>query len=194
MSEDVILDVTEEFIRSSETNLNLALQVERAMPYVRQHLVGVALDAVEKCFPRAEWGIERSVMDVMAKGANLVLRRKVWTVNHSAADIWLWTEKPSWKSVEIGLYFTGPFSQEVQLIKEKVVPLTSTGFNFDDSEDEQPGVRKFLDAELRDWSSERFLIRLLEDEDGPDRIATEISSELNSIDEFVQSSELISLF
>lgn len=192
MSEDVIRDVTADFIQSNKTNLELALNVEKAMPHVRQHLVGVALDAVEKKFSRTEWRIERSAtQELMDKNANLVLSRYAWTTNQSAAAIWLWSPQKNWMSVQIGLYFTGQFSQEVQLIEQRVVlPLKSSGFKFEDTEDE-PGVYKFLDAELRDWSSERFLIRLLED-GGLGRIASEISFELNKIDEFVKSSELIS--
>ena len=185
MTEDVILDVTADFVRSSKTNLKLALQVERAMPYVREHLVRAALEAVEECFPRTEWSIDRSAtQDVMAKGASLVLRRTAWRTNQSAAAIWLGTKQSCWKDVWIGLYFAGQSSQKVQLIEQTVAPLTRSGFTFEASEDE-PGVWKSLDAELRDWSGERFLTRLLED--GPGRIASEISAELKEIDEFVES-------
>ena len=195
MCEDVILNVTVDFIRRSKTNLELALNVERAMPHVRQHLVRIALDAVVEKFrqPESEWTIEPlATQYVMEKGAGLVLRRNVWTKNQSAAAIWLWTRKSCWMDVSVGLYFAGQSSQKIQRIKQTVKPLLVSGFTFDVSDENEPGVYKYLDAELRDWSGERFLIRLLED--GPDRIATEISSELNSIDEFVQSSELISLF
>lgn len=182
MTEDVILDVTADFIRSSESNLKLALQVERAMPQVKEHLVRAALEAVEECFPRTEWSIDRSAtQDVMAKRASLVLRRKAWRTYQSDAAIWLGTDQPCWRAVWIGLYFAG---QKVQLIEQTVAPLTRSGFAFQASEDE-PGVWKSLDAELRDWSGERFLTRLLEE--GPGRIASEISSELKEIDEFVGS-------
>ena len=185
MTEDVILDVTADFIRSSKTNLNLALQVERAMPHVREHLVRTALEAVEECFPRAEWSVDRpATQDVMAKGASLALRRKTWRANQGDAAIYLGTDQPCWKDVWIGLYFAGQSSQKVQLIEQTVAPLTISGFTFQVSEDE-PGVWKSLDAELRDWSGERFLTRILED--GPAGIASEISSELREIEEFVGS-------
>ena len=86
MCEDVILDVTADFIRGSKTNLKLALQVERAMPFVREHFVKATLHAVEERFPRTEWTIDRSgVQDVMAKGASLALRHEGWTTNHGDA-------------------------------------------------------------------------------------------------------------
>ncbi len=185
MTEDVILDVTAEFIRSSKTNLKLALQVERAMPHVREHLIKAALEAIEECFPRTEWTIDRSKMqDAMAKRASLMLRREGWTTNQSDAAIWLGTSQPCWRDVWIGLYFDGRSSRKVRHIEQTVAPLTNRGFWFEVS-DGQPGVWKSLDAELRDWSGERFLTRLLED--GPGRIASEISAELKIIDEFVGS-------
>lgn len=185
MTEEVILDVTADFIRSSATNLKLALQVERAMPHVRKHLVSVALEAVEECFPRTEWTMDRSAMqDVVAKKASLVLRRKGWITNQDDAAIWLGTNQPYWKEVWIGLYFRGQSSQRLQPIERTVAPLTNRGFCFEASED-QPGVWKHLDGELRDWSDGQFLTRILDD--GPNRIASEISAELNKIDEFVRS-------
>ena len=185
MTEDVILDVTADFIRSSKTNLKLALQVERAMPYVREHLVRAALEALEECFPRTEWTIDRSAtQDVMAKEASLVFRREGWIANQGDAAIWLGTNQPCWKDVWIGLYFAGQSSQKVRPIEQTVTPLTNRRFKFEASAD-QPGVWKHLDGELRDWSGERFLTRILES--GPGRIASEISAELKEIDKFVRS-------
>ena len=185
MTEDVILDVTAYFIRSSKTNLKLALQVERAMPHVREHLVRAALEAVEECFPLSEWSIDRpATQDVMAKEASLVLRREGWIANQGDAAIWLGTNYLGWTDVWIGLYFAGQSSQMLQPIEQTVAPLTNSGFRFDASED-QPSVWKHLDGELRDWSGERFLTRVLKD--GPGRIASEISDELKRIDKFVGS-------
>ena len=185
MTEDVILDVTADFIRSSESNLKLALQVERAMPSVREHFVRAALKAVEECFPRPEWIIDRSKMqNVMTRGATLVLRHGAWTTNQNDPAIRLGTSYPSWRDVWIGLYFAGQSSQEVRSIEQTVAPLTDGGFKFESSEN-GPGAWRHLDGELRDWSGERFLTRILED--GPGRIASEISSELKKIDDFVGS-------
>ena len=185
MTEDVILDVTADFIRSSNTNLRLALQVERAMPSVREHFVRVALEAVEECFPLPEWTIDRpATQNVMAKGASLVLRREAWTANESDPAIWLGTNYPCWTDVWIGLYFAGQSSQRLQPIEQTVAPLTDSGFKFEASE-VQPGVWKHLDGELRDWSDERFLTSIVED--GPGRIASAISDELEKIDKFVGS-------
>ena len=185
MTEDVILDVTADFIRSSKTNLKLALQVERAMPYVREHLVRAALEAVEECHPRAEWTIDRSAtQDVMARKASLVLRRKAWTAYEDEASIWLSSDQPGWKRVWIGLYFTKRSSRKVQPVEQTMAPLAESEYTVDASED-APGAYKYLDGELRDWSGERFLTRILEE--GPGRFASEISTELKKIDEFVGS-------
>lgn len=185
MTEDVILDVTADFIRSSNTNLKLALQVERAMPSVREHFVRAALEAVEECFPRPEWTIDRSALqDVMAKGAKLWLTSEVWTTYQDEAAIWLGSDQPSWKRVWIGLYFTGGSLRKVQPVEQTMAPLVKSGYSVEASADE-PGVYKYLDGELRDWSGERFLTRSLKD--GPGGIASEISAEMMKIDEFIRS-------
>ena len=185
MTEDVILDVTADFVRSSKTNLKLALQVERAMPQVRENLVRTALEAVEESFPRTEWSIDRSAMqDVMAKGARMALSRNAWITNQGGPAIWLGTNYARWTDVWIGLYFAGQSSQKLQPIEQKVAPLTHNGFSFEASDDE-PGVWKSLDGELRDWSGERFLTRSLKD--GPGGIASDISAELKDLDKFVRS-------
>ena len=182
MTEDIILDVTADFIRSSESNLKLALQVERAMPSVREHFVRAMLEAVEEGFPRPEWTVDRSeTQDVVARRASLVLRREGWITRQGDAAIWLGTNQAYWKDVWVGLYFDG---QKVQLTEQTVAPLTDSGFAFQASKDE-PGVWKYLAGELKDWSGERFLTILLEE--GPGRIASEISSELKMLDEFVGS-------
>ena len=186
MTKDITLDVTADFVRSSQTNLKLALQVERAMPYVREHFVRAALEAVEERLPRSEWHIDRSEMqDVMAKHAELLFRSKAWKTKQSEASIRLGTDKPGWKNVWIGLYFTGRLSQRVRKDEQMVAPLINNSFTFEDLED-RSGVYKRLDGELRDWSGEQFLTRMIP-EDGPGRIAIEISAELKEIDAFVRS-------
>ncbi len=185
MADDVILDVTADFVRSSETNLKLALQVERAMPQVREHFIRAALEALEKCFPRSEWSIDRSALrDVMAKRAKLWFTSETWTTYQDEAAIWLGSDQPSWKRVWIGLYFTGGSSRKVQPVEQTLAPLTESGYIVEASEDE-PGVYKYLDGELRDWSGERFLTRSLKD--GPGEIASDISAELKDLDKFVRS-------
>lgn len=111
MTEDVILDVTAEFIRSSQSNLKLALQVERAMPSVRQHFVRATLEAVEECFPRPEWTIGRSqIQTLMAKDATLILRNKNWPIEgrNSETCITLSSDGRNWTSVWVGAHFSTP--------------------------------------------------------------------------------------
>ena len=184
MTEDIIVDETAEFIRSSETNLKLALQVERAMPSVREHYVRVALDAVKKEFRPREWIIdEAETQDVMSKDAILGFRRKAWRTNRSAPGIWLSSDKPNWESVWIGVSFTGESSGKVRSIEQTVARLVGHGF-WPLTSDES-GAYKYLNEELRDWSGERFLTKIAE-ENGPDQIASEICAELKKIDEITR--------
>ncbi len=187
MSEDVILDVTADFILDSKENLKLALEVERAMPTVREHYVKTTLEVVAERFPGPEWTFDRSYMqDVMAKDAGLVLSSSAWKTSQGGAAIWLGSDKPNWENVWIGLYFTGGSQQKVETIKQTVEELTKSEFTFDESKDE-PGVYKYLEGELRNWSGRQFLTRIISDDDGLDQIAKEISAELEEVDKFLRS-------
>ena len=186
MTTDIVLNVTADFIRSSQSNLKLALQVERAMPYVREHYVRAILGAIEERFPRPQWIIDRScIQDVMAKNAALVLRSTAWSTYQDKASIWLSSDKPGWKSVWCGLYFTGRSWRKVQPVEQTMAPLTNSGHKVDEDEEDAPGVYKYFDGELLDWSGEQFLARI--PEDGPEAIASEISAELKRINKFVRS-------
>ena len=185
MTEDVILDVTADFIRSSQSNLKLALQVERAMPSVREHFVRATLEAVEECFPRPEWTIDRSAMqNVMARNVQLLLRSSAWETYRDETAIWLGSDQPGWERVWIGLYFSGRSSQKVQPAEQTMARLVNSGYTVEASQD-APGAFKYLDRGLRDWSDERFLTGLLDD--GLGEIASEISAEMMKIDEFIRS-------
>ena len=156
------------------------------MPYVREHFVRAMLEAVEKCFPQSEWTIDRScIQHVMAKNAGLSLRSSAWSKYQAKASIWLGSDEPDWKHVWCGLYFTGQSWRKFQSVEQTMAPLTNSGYTVDEADKDAPGVFKYFDRELRDWSEEQFLARILED--GPDRIASEISAELIKIDEFVRS-------
>lgn len=185
MTEDVILDVTADFIRSSKTNLKLALQVERALPSVREHFVRVALEAVEERFSGSEWTVDQSgVQNVMARYAQLQFTSSAWNSYRDEASIWLSSDQPGWKRVWTGLYFTGRSSRKVRPVEQTMEPLVDSGYTVQALE-QAPGAFKHLDGELQDWSGERFLTRILEDE--PGGIASEIATEMMKLDEFVRS-------
>lgn len=184
MTEDIIVDETAKFIRSSEANLKLALQVERAMRSMREHFVKAALEAVVKRFRRREWTVDRSkLQDVMAEYVYLSLSSSAWMTDQDGAYIGLGSDKADWGKVWIGLWFTAKSSQEVRSIKEKVESLIGSEFRFHASTG-YAGAYKYPDGELGDWSGERFLTRILED--GPDQIASEISAELKVLDKFLK--------
>ena len=189
MTEDVIVDVTADFIRSSEKNLTLAFQVERAMPSVREHFVKIALEAVADRFPQDDWIIDRSQMqNVMAKNASLDLRNSNWPAGADEASgtyITLATDQRNWMSVWFGAYITGQLLQKLQSDEGIVARSKSRGFVFAASYD-PPLAWKYLDGDIRDWSGERFLTGMFH-EDGRDQIVSEISANLTEICEFVGS-------
>ena len=77
MAQDVSVDTTMKFILSDEKNLDLALQVEKAMPYVQEKLIkGVTEDAkkrLEEWCKNEEWEVVSLNDDI-----SFILQRKGW--------------------------------------------------------------------------------------------------------------------
>ena len=188
MTEDVILNVTADFIRSSQANLKLALQVERALPSVREHFVRATLEAVEKCFPRPEWIIDRSqIQTLMARNATLILRNKNWHIEgrNSETRITLGSDGRNWTSVWVGAYFSTPDFERVQQDGVIVPRIKSRGFSTETRED-VPYFWRYLEGDLRDWSSERFMTEM-SCEDGQIQIVSHVSAAIAELDGFIGS-------
>ena len=75
MTRDIILDTTVKFIRASETNLQLAFHVEKALPEVRSELIKEFFECVEKQLVATteEWQIRATGTD-----EGLCMRKKSW--------------------------------------------------------------------------------------------------------------------
>ena len=78
MAQDVIVDTTKEFIKSNEKYLSLALQVEKAMPLVKQELIKGVIESARKCLE--EWREKENweVFQPFDQDVYLGLRKKAW--------------------------------------------------------------------------------------------------------------------
>lgn len=83
MTQDIILDTTVEFIRANETNLQLAFQVEKAVPRIRTELIKKFFKCVEKQL--------KENLDT----------KKGWEIRVRGVEV-LWICKPSWKQLIVG--------------------------------------------------------------------------------------------
>ena len=83
MTQDIILDTTVEFIRANETNLQLAFQVEKALPEVRTELIKEFFKCVEKQL--------KENLDT----------KKGWEIRVKGVEV-LSIRKPSWTQLIVG--------------------------------------------------------------------------------------------
>lgn len=83
MTQDIILKTTVEFIRDNERNLQLAFQVEKALPEVRTELIKEFFKCVEKQL--------KENLDT----------KKGWEIRAKGAEV-LWIRKPYWKKLRVG--------------------------------------------------------------------------------------------
>ncbi|MCY4050244.1 MAG: hypothetical protein OXF60_01970 [Gammaproteobacteria bacterium] len=179
MTKDVILDETADYIQQSEKNLELALQIERALPIVRKKLIVNVLDAIKKNFPQEVWSIEDSQSNMMDRNASLILKKR--SKNEDQARIILGSDPAGWSRVWIGCDFGGE-SKYRDFKQDKVERLNNRGFK-----DRSPkiGFFKYYNDELKNWSEMSFLKIAMGDDDEVSKIASEISDNLKDISKIV---------
>lgn len=86
MAQDIIVDTTMKFIMSDEKNLALALQVEKAMPHVKEKLIKEVKEDVKNRLE--QWGENKNwkVFSVTDETV-FVLQRKDWPED-TGIDLW----------------------------------------------------------------------------------------------------------
>ena len=128
MSDNIVVRTTVDFIRSSSKNLDLALQVEEAMPEVRADLIGEFLESVEARIPPDDWRLHKSGAGLFKGRAWLGLRGANWPADHDPADqtgILLSTDKGGWKQVYIGVYFSKTLRNRIEEFEQDISPALS---------------------------------------------------------------------
>ena len=172
MSNDVIHHATTGHIMASEENLDLALQVEAAMPQVREILIEGVLKGVKEHFSKKD-------------ALLLIRRRKSWlkSANDNETGIQLAAGRIkgqiNWGSVYIGLYLSEKLTKKIEgqpVLNEELTELSS----------EEPKHRrdrywpmwnllKNCDCSniLRDWSKEEFCKKAL---NAPEQLADELTA------------------
>ena len=175
MSEDLVVRTTVDFIRSSPKNLDLALQVEEAVPRLKADLIREFLKSVESRISTDEWQLEWSDAGLLKGSAWLVLRKVDWPTDAEPADqtgIWLGTDKTLWTQVYVGVYLSAELRNRIKSNEPETLPhlrraseelLRGRGWRTHEFPEEGLGewngwaTYRYLDEPVYDWSCAQFL-------------------------------------
>lgn len=174
MSENLVVRTTVDFIRGSAKNLDLALQVEEAMPQLRADLIGEFLKSVEAELSTDEWRVQESGANLLKGYAWLELRRMDWPAKDDPADrtgIFLQTDRAAWADVYAGVYISEKTRKRIEEDEQKIMPAvkqaaaklpTGTDWrshDFSQGLDQWNGwaTYRYFDAPLRNWNRAQFL-------------------------------------
>ena len=86
MTRDIIMDTTVSFIRANERNLELAFEVENALPEVRTELIEEFFKCVEK---QLKENVET---------------KEEWEIITTGEGLWLRKNKKHWRQLKVGYY------------------------------------------------------------------------------------------
>ena len=182
MNEDLVVRTTVDFIRSSPKNLDLALQIEEAMPRLKADLIEEFLKSVGTTIATDEWRLHGSDGDLFKRSASLVLRRVDWPSGEDPADqtgIVLGTDRMLWGRVYVGIYLSEMTRQRIRANERQILPRLKQaweelpqGKGWETSEFRQEhfdysngdATYRYLDEPVRDWGSAPFLRNSLDND------------------------------
>lgn len=174
ISENLVVRTTVDFIRGNAKNLDLALQVEEAMPQLRADLIGEFLKSVEAELSTDEWRVQKSGANLLKGYAWLELRRMNWPTIDDPGDrtgIFLQTDRAAWADVYAGVYISEKTRNRIGEYEQRIMPAvkqaaaelpTGTGWkphDFSQGLDQWNGwaTYQYFDAPLRNWNCAQFL-------------------------------------
>ena len=175
MNEDPVVRAAVDFIRSSSKNLDLALQIEGAMPRLRADLIKEFLEILESTMSTDEWRWHGSDAGLFKKYARLALRRTDWPTDQDPEDqtgIVLGTDKALWGQVYVGVYFSENARQRIRANEQEILPRLrrvsdelprGSSWRTHEFPPELLGdwngyaTYRYLDDPVGDWGSARFL-------------------------------------
>ena len=184
MTENVLVGTTVDFILGSAKNLELALQVEEAMPSLRERLIREVLASVVKRMSADNWQDFISESTLFRANAHLTLWREDWPRDCEPSEqmgILLGTDKAHWGQVYVGVYlsesireaFENSESSLLQIVKEKYgKPPNEHGWV----------TYRYLKKPLYDWGSAEFL-KSVRDERRRETLIADIVREIRSFEE-----------
>ena len=195
MSEDLVVRTTVDFIRSSSKNLDLALQVEEAMPLLKAELIGEFLESVESRISTDDWRLYKSDAGMLRGGAWLALHRVNWPTDEDPADqtgIWLGTDRTLWAKVYVGVYLSELTRSRIREDDTEILPNLrrasgelprGKGWNTHEFPEERLGewrgwaTYRYFDEPVHNWGSAQFLRNSL-DPDCRGRMVEHVVSEV----------------
>lgn len=182
MNEDLVVRTTVDFIRSSPKYLDLALQIEEAMPRLKAGLIEEFLKSVESTITTDEWRLHRWDAGLTKKNCRLALRRADWPSDEDPADptgILLGTDEVLWGRVYVGIYLSKMTQQRIRAKEQQILPSLERaweklppqgkGWQTKKSDRDLFGdwhsamTYRYLNEPVGDWGSAQFLRNSLDD-------------------------------
>lgn len=173
MSEDLVVRTTVDFILGSAKNLDLALQVEEAMPQLRADVIGEFLKGVEAELSTSGWRVHKPNVDLLKAKARLELCGLDWPMESDPADrtsIGLGTDSPVWGRAFVGVYLSKMLRDRIRENKQEIMPAlkqalarlpNEQGWMLHDLSQEHGwsgwAIYRYFDEPLRNWGGAQFL-------------------------------------
>lgn len=195
MTENIVADSTAKYITSNRDHLRLALMVEGAMPSVREKLIHSVITDVHSSltavFPSSSsWEFRRSPdQKLMEKWAYLTVRKQGWAAaaDDNVAGITLGTDAANWKAVYLSVSYPAERSSELSSTLDALKTAITTTLRVSVTSHPHWGAPAWfwLDKHLCDWSSESFLLNIVEGDDR-ERIVKQLTASIVSLIEVVE--------
>ena len=173
MSENLVVRTTVDFILGSAKNLDLALQVEEAMPQVRADLIGEFLNSVEAELSTDGWRVHKPGSDILKAKARLELCDLDWPTESdpNRTSIRLGTSTAVWTQVFVGVYLSEMTRNRIRENEQKTMEALKQAsaklpsgrgwrpHDFSNALGDWNGWATYrnFDVPLRDWGSDQFL-------------------------------------
>ena len=176
MTRDIILKTTVEIIRANETNLQLAFQVEKALPEVRSELI-------KEFFKCVEIQLEKEVKtaegwEIRATGTEgLWMRKRSWDRLKVGEDDWwgIYLFQDEKEVPYIGVASIKKTSKEAKEIREQFRKVMGVL-----PETEEAEIYHYLEDALSDMNGLDFLEKMVNDE-AREKIVTNIADKLHKL-------------
>lgn len=184
MTENVLVATTVDFILGSTKNLELALQVEEAMPSLRERLIREVLADVVKRMSADNWQDFISESTLFKAHAHLTLWREDWPKESEPSDqmgILLGTDKANWGQVYVGVYLSQSIREAFENSESSLLKLIIEKYGKPPNEDGWVTYR-YLKQPLYDWGSAEFL-KSVRDEGRREALVADIVREIKSFEE-----------
>ena len=166
MSHSVIADAVAKYVTANPENLELALEIEKALPIARERIIRNVLDAIKSCVEESigegQWEVTVTPDKLMTTDAFIGVRKNDWPTSDSCVTgVWICPDTKGYKDVYIAIRCPGrknfDFPKILEICREHMTePKTHTNLP----------AWEYLEGDFKDWQSRDFLLRATDKKEG----------------------------